>query len=163
MDIADASLDRAMASETRFPRFVRGVAALGEPRLRDLAQQANVSVDGDGATQLAGQLLAKLELPVELNRFGVTDGDLEAIGRALGLGTRAQWKPNMSAEEFARLPFYKKPTYEQDVWSALTSEDPMPAKKATRPAKPAKAKAKPSKSKATKSKRAAAAPKRKRR
>src|SRR5258706_1892602 len=125
-----------MASETRFPRFVRGVSALGEPRLRELAEHAQINVDGkQGAARIAAQLLVKLELPVELNRFGITDGDLEVIGRALGLAKRAAWKPNISAEEFARLPFYKKPTYEQDVWSALTAEEPLPSAKAAKPAK----------------------------
>src|SRR5438105_1842293 len=113
-----------MASETRFPLFIRGVSALGQSRLRDLAEHAQIAVGAKlDSTQIASRLLARLELPAELQRFGITDADLEVIGRALGLGGRAEWQPEISAEEFARLPFYKKPTYEQDVWNALMAEE----------------------------------------
>src|SRR5439155_27247982 len=109
-----------MASETRFPLFIRGVSALGEARLRELADHAQIAIGAKQPAETSAQrLLARLELPAELQRFGVTDGDVEVIGRALGVGTRAQWQPDISAEEFERLPFYKKPTYEQDVWNAL--------------------------------------------
>lgn len=132
-----------MASENRFPQFVRGVSALGEARLRELAQHAHVAVGNkQSSTQLATRLLAKLELPAELNRFGITDSDLEVIGRALGLGARAAWRPSISAEEFERLPFYKKPSYEQEVWNALVAEDanakaPPARRKPVRKTKPA--------------------------
>ena len=143
-----------MASTIRYPLFLRGVSALGTARLRELAEHAQIAVAAKmDAPQIAARLLARLELPAELQRFGVTDADLDVIGRAIGVGGRADWRPAISAEEFARLPFYKKPTYEQDVWQALMAEE---APKAPR------AEPKATKRKTAKPKRATAA-KRKRR
>ena|SRR2546423_1032378 len=133
-----------MASETRYPLFIRGVSALGEARLRELADHAQIAVGAkQDAAKIAARLLARLELPAELQRFGVTDADLDVIGREIGVGTRAQWQPDISAEEFARLPFYKKPTYEQDVWNALMAEEAPKKRKPAKQAKRKVAKAKP--------------------
>ncbi len=123
--------------------LIRGVAALGAMRLRELAHS-----DDDDVWVLAGKVISSLERPEDLSHRGLTEADIEAIGEALGLGTRAAWRPRISAEEFERLPFYQKPSYDQDVWTALLSIG-VPATESVKPkAKPAKkpkAKAKPAK------------------
>jgi hypothetical protein len=109
-----------MASEDRFPRFVGGISALGRERLCELAARLERTVaPSDGPAQIAVTLLAALGRPEDLQHLGVTDAEVEAIGVALGRGTRAAWRPRISAEAFERLPFYGKPSYDMEVWEEL--------------------------------------------
>ena len=71
---------------------------------------------------LATAIVATVESVDELRHQGLSDRDVEAIGAALGVGARAGWRPRVSAEEFERLPFYSKPSYDQDVWEALGAD-----------------------------------------
>lgn len=152
--------------------LIRGVAALGVVRLRELAENAGLDPDSNDARKLADRLIGSLERPEDLNHRGLTEADVEAIGEAIGLGSRQHWRPKISAEEFERLPFYEKPSYDGDVWSALLmpSSPAKPSKKASPKAKkaakarakPAKAKAKPAKAKARSAKAKPKAKKRKR-
>ena len=130
--------------------LIRGVAALGVVRLRELAANAGVDPNSDDARRLATRLIESLERPEELGHRGLTEADVEAIGQAIGLGARGAWRPRISAEAFERLPFYEKPSYDQDVWAALLS--PSPPAKAGKPraTERPKAKAKPVRAKKAK-------------
>lgn len=138
-----------MGNEGRFARILGGVSAVGLDRLRELAARTNAKVaPDDDARSLAAKLLTRLERPDDLRYHGLTDAEVEMIGTALGLGARATWRPNVSAEEFARLPFYAKPSYDFAVWDALGASPwaPEPAARhaAAKPRASVKAKAKPS-------------------
>ena len=128
--------------------LIRGVAALGVVRLRELAANAGVDPNSDDARRLATRLIESLERPEELGHRGLTEADVEAIGPAIGLGARGELRPRISAEAFERLPFYEKPSYDQDVWAALLS--PSPPAKAGKPRATAKPKAKPVRAKKVK-------------
>lgn len=97
---------------------VDAITALGTERLRQLAARIGAS-RGTDARELAAAIAAALDNVDDLRHQGLTDADVETIGVALGLGPRAAWRPSVSAEEFERLPFYSKPSYDQDVWQAL--------------------------------------------
>lgn len=99
-------------------RAVDAIAALGIDRLRPLASRVGADQSGD-ARALASRIVDELTSVDELQHQDLTDADIERIGTALGLGARTAWRPRMSAEEFERLPFYKKPSYDNDVWEAL--------------------------------------------
>jgi formylglycine-generating enzyme required for sulfatase activity len=108
------------------PNFVRGAAALGEPRLRAIAGRASVAVAAKlTAEQLAAELLRALPDANDVWPLLET-GDLEPIGVALGLGVRARWRSKLSAAEFEALPFYRKPSYDQDVLNVLLASGPAP-------------------------------------
>jgi quercetin dioxygenase-like cupin family protein len=96
------------------------LAALGADRLRPLAARLGAA-DARDATALAASVIAAVADADELRHHGLSDADVETIGIALGLGTRAAWRPRVSAEEFERLPFYDKPSYDGDVWAALAA------------------------------------------
>jgi len=124
--------------------LIRGVAALGTARLTELGAQVGVAASaGDDAPRFAERLLAALEHPTDLTHRGLGEADIEVIGRALGLGARANWRPSISSEAYDRLPFYQKPSYDQDVWNAMLStgdarpEMPAPETAQPRAAKPA--------------------------
>jgi len=147
--------------------LIRGVAALGTARLTELGAQVGVAASaGDDAPRFAERLLAALEHPTDLTHRGLGEADIEVIGRALGLGARANWRPSISSEAYDRLPFYQKPSYDQDVWNAMLStgdarpEMPAPETAQPRAAKPAatrKPKARAAKAAAPKARAAKAA------
>jgi len=147
--------------------LIRGVAALGTARLTELGAQVGVAASaGDDAPRFAERLLAALEHPTDLTHRGLGEADIEVIGRALGLGARANWRPSISSEAYDRLPFYQKPSYDQDVWNAMLStgdarpEMPAPETAQPRAAKPAatrKPKARAAKPAATRKPKARAA------
>nr|HEX4312864.1 hypothetical protein [Kofleriaceae bacterium] len=113
-------------ARTHYPSFVRGAAGLGVARLGEVASAAGVAVPATAtAEQLAAALLSKLDEPAALGAL-ITADDLEAIGRTLGLGDRATWKSKLSAAAFEALPFYRKPSYDQDVLDALVASGPAP-------------------------------------
>src|SRR5580704_16462892 len=108
------------------PNFVRGAAGLGDRRLREITTRAGVAVAAKlTAEQLAAELLRALPEANEMWSL-IETADLEPIGVALGLGTRARWRSKLSAAEFEALPFYKKPSYDQDVLDALLASGPAP-------------------------------------
>ncbi len=108
------------------PNFVRGATGLGEPRLREIAGRAGVAVPAKAtAEQLAGELLRARPAANEMWPL-IETADLEPIGLALGLGPRARWRSKLSPAEFEALPFYKKPSYDQDVLDALCASGPAP-------------------------------------
>lgn len=139
--------------------LIRGVAALGVARLRELAANVGLEASSGDARALAEQVIGSLERPEELEHRGLTDADVEAIGEALGIGMRAAWKPRMSAEEFARLPFYQKPSYDQYVWTALLATDGSSASSTRAPKAKPKPKAASGKRKAAPGSKTAAKPK----
>jgi len=118
--------------------LIRGVAALGVARLRELAASAGLNASSGDARTLADRLVGSLERPEDLSHRGLTEADIEAIGRAVGVGARAAWRPRIPLDEFERLPFYQKPSYDQDVWAALLVTRSAP--RVTTPRKPHKAK-----------------------
>ncbi len=101
-------------------RALDALAALGAPRLRVLAARVGAPDAGD-ARAIAANVIAAVPDVDELRHQGLSDADVDAIGGALGLGARAAWRPRVSAEEFERLPFYNKPSYDSDVWAALAA------------------------------------------
>jgi len=103
-------------------RVVDAVAALGTERLLQLAARVGAATSSAEPHDLATAIVATFESVDELRHQGLSDRDVEAIGAALGVGTRAGWRPRVSAEEFERLPFYSKPSYDQDVWEALGAD-----------------------------------------
>jgi hypothetical protein len=94
------------------------LAILGAGRLRPLAARIGAA-DASDASTLAANVIAAVADADELRHHGLSDADVETMGVALGLGARAAWRPRVSAEEFERLPFYDKPSYDGDVWAAL--------------------------------------------
>jgi hypothetical protein len=103
-------------------RALEALVALGVGRLRVLADRVGAPTTGaNDAQTLAANVIAAVPDVNELQHQSLSDVDVEAIGVALGLGTRAAWRPRVSAEEFERLPFYNKPSYDADVWAALAA------------------------------------------
>ena len=100
-------------------RVVEALAALGTERLLQLAARVGAVTSSSEPRDLATVVSAAYDSVEELRRQGLTDRDVEALGVALGVGERATWRPRVSAEEFERLPFYRKPSYDEDVWTAF--------------------------------------------
>lgn len=100
-------------------RAVDALAALGAERLLQLAGHVGAVTSSAEPHDLAAAIAGAVENIDELRHQGLSDHDVEVIGVALGVGERATWRPRVSAKEFERLPFYSKPSYDQDVWQAL--------------------------------------------
>src|SRR5215216_670453 len=100
-------------------RVVDALAALGSERLLQLAARVGAVTSSAEPRDLAAAIVGAFENVDDLRHQGLADHDVEVIGVALGVGERAAWRPRVSAEEFERLPFYSKPSYDQDVWQAL--------------------------------------------
>ncbi len=125
---------------------VRALSKLGHDRLVDIGRRVGAELDTKTRpASLAEELLHAIGQPEDFGHLGMSDDEVESIGLAVGLGERAEWKPKISAEEFERLPFYSKPSYDQDVWAAVSSAiaDVMAdaAKAGAKPAKASRAKA----------------------
>jgi formylglycine-generating enzyme required for sulfatase activity len=106
------------------PNLVRGLAALEPKRLREIASEAGVALKPkDTADHIAQAIYRKHG--ADATRF-IRESDVDPVGVALGLGVRAKWKHKLSHAEFERLPFYKKPSYDGDVYAQLQEAGSLP-------------------------------------
>jgi hypothetical protein len=101
---------------------LRALSELGPQRLAEIGRRAGSELDTKiRPSKMSEALLHAIGQPEDFGHLGLSDGEVESIGVAVGLGERASWQPNISAEEFERLPFYNKPSYDQDVWTAVST------------------------------------------
>jgi formylglycine-generating enzyme required for sulfatase activity len=109
-----------MADSRVYRNAVKSLSLFDAKVLRRVARKCKVKLPKDDlpSSRLAEHLVEGLYHATHFFDH-LTPQEQDAVGKLLGVGSKKQWRPKISAEKLASLPFYARPSWENDVVKAL--------------------------------------------